>query len=295
MLSVVVGQKHALFLLLCSSNIFDSFFGIITNLVPLLLFLNIGIPVDLLPLTFTGVVKTTYHSQCVKFRKKLEQAQVQHAKEKQQLRESMSTSLHSTVSNSSTCTGTSTMSVSSFSSTTALEGYINTATNTPSKELLDVFSPSIIERFVECPSSFDVIFRKGKSYGHHLGNSVFFKNLMESTFHEYRSYTTQHEKVQLTWRIVHEVVERRKGRFLDWDRSHNMWIHITDIQKMREKVAQSYKVYAKQQRRFSLASTTNNTTSISSQQQQQQQHNQHQQSIFLNNTNNNNNNSNSCI
>ena len=257
--------------------------------------MNIGIPVDLLPLTFTGVVKTTYHSQCVKFRKKLEQAQVQHAKEKQQLRESMSTSLHSTVSNSSTCTGTSTMSVSSFSSTTALEGYINnTATNTtPSKELLDVFSPSIIERFVECPSSFDVIFRKGKSYGHHLGNSVFFKNLMESTFHEYRSYTTQHEKVQLTWRIVHEVVERRKGRFLDWDRSHNMWIHITDIQKMREKVAQSYKVYAKQQRRFSLASTTNNTTSSSS--QQQQQHNQHQQSIFLNNTNNNNNNSNSCI
>merc|ERR1711865_2496 len=94
-----------------------------------------GIPVDLLPLTFTGVVKTTYHSQCVKFRKKLEQAQVQHAKEKQQLRESsMSTSLHSTVSNS----------------------------------------------------------------------------------------------------------------------SHNMWIQITDIQRMREKVAQSYKVYAKQQRRFSL-------------------------------------------
>ena len=106
--------------------------------------MNIGIPVDLLPLTFTGVVKTTYHSQCVKFRKKLEQAQVQHAKEKQQLRESMSTSLHSTVSNSSTCTGTSTMSVSSFSSTT--EGYINNVAtnNTPSKEFLHVFSPSII-------------------------------------------------------------------------------------------------------------------------------------------------------
>jgi len=245
----------------------------------------------------------------VKFRKKIEQAQVQHAKEKQQHNESMSTSLNSTESSSSTCSGTSAMSVSSLSSTT--EGYITTATNTatnihtttPSKEFSHVFSLSMIERFVECPRSFDVIFRKGKSYGHHLGNSVFFKNLMESTFCEYRSYTTQHEKVQLTWRVVHEVVERRKGRFLDWDRSHNMWIHIIDRQKMREKVAQSYKVYAKQQRRFSLATkttssstSTNNTTSSSSQQQQQQQqHHQDQQSLFLNNTNNNNNISNSCI
>jgi hypothetical protein len=203
----------------------------------------------------------------------------------------MSPSLNSTASNSSTSTGTNAMNVSSLSSTTAA---------TPSKKFSHVFSLSMIERFVECPRSYDVIFRKGKSYGYHLGNSVFFKNLMESTFSEYRSYTAQHEKVQLTWRVVHEVVERRKGRFLDWDRSQNMWIHITDKQKMREKVAQSYKVYAKQQRRFLLATTTmssstsTNTTTSSSNQQQQHQH-QHQQSLFLNNTNNNNKISNSCI
>jgi hypothetical protein len=276
-------EKHALFV--CCAHYFFYYFFDIPNLLPILLFLLIGIPVDLIPLTFTGVVKTTNHSQWVKFRKKIEQA-----KEKQQHHAIMPSSLNSSASSSSTCSGTSAMSVSSLSSTTP-----------PSKEFSQVFSLSMTERFVECPGSYDVIFRKGKSYGYHLGNSVFFKNLMESTFREYRSYTTQHEKVQLTWRIVHEVVERRKGRFLDWDRSQNMWIHITDKQKMREKVAQSYKVYAKQQRRFLLAATTtmssastNNTTSTSTststnsqQQQQQQQHHQQQQFLFLNNINNN--------
>jgi hypothetical protein len=281
-------EKHALFVC-CAHYFFYSFFDI-PNLLPILLFLLIGIPVDLIPLTFTGVVKTTNHSQWVKFRKKIEHAKVQHAKEKQQHHTIMPSSLSSSAFSSSTCSSTSAMNVSSLSSTT-----------TPSKEFSQVCSLSMIERFVECPGSYDVIFRKGKSYGYHLGNSVFFKNLMESTFREYRSYTTQHEKVQLTWRIVHEVVERRKGRFLDWDRSQNMWIHITDKQKMREKVAQSYKVYAKQQRRFLLAATTpmssastnttisisTSTSTISQQQQQHQQHHQQKQFLFLNNINKN--------
>lgn len=92
---------------------------------------------------------------------------------------------------------------------------------------------------VECPRSYDVIIGKAK-YNHNPGN-VFYRSLIEAT-HDEHITSAKREKVELTWRIVRQI-EERKGRFLERNNSVKAFVHIKDRNVMRQKVAQSFKEY----------------------------------------------------
>ncbi len=92
---------------------------------------------------------------------------------------------------------------------------------------------------VECPRSYDVIIGKAK-YKNNPGN-VFYRSLIEAT-HDEHIASAKREKVELTWRIVRQM-EERKGRFLEMNKSVKAFVHIKDRNVMRQKVAQSYKEY----------------------------------------------------
>ena len=152
-----------------------------------------GIPVDLLPITHAGTVKTSNHSQFVKFHQESERLQ-----------------------------------------------YWNVLLNGN-----DNGNTSCAADRVECPRSFDVIFKKGKSHRNHFGNTISMRNLMEANCHQYQAMKTQQEKVHCTWGIVFEI-QRRNIRFLQWDKSKGgAWIHISDLLTMRKKVSQSFRVHMK--------------------------------------------------
>eukprot|EP00531_Pseudo-nitzschia_arenysensis_P020497 CAMPEP_0116138764 /NCGR_PEP_ID=MMETSP0329-20121206/12951_1 /TAXON_ID=697910 /ORGANISM="Pseudo-nitzschia arenysensis, Strain B593" /LENGTH=318 /DNA_ID=CAMNT_0003633759 /DNA_START=244 /DNA_END=1197 /DNA_ORIENTATION=- len=92
---------------------------------------------------------------------------------------------------------------------------------------------------VECPRSYDVIIGKAK-YKNNPGN-VFYRSLIEAT-HDEHIASSKREKVELTWRIVRQM-EERKGRFLEMNKSVKAFVDIKDRNVMRQKVAQSYKEY----------------------------------------------------
>mmetsp|Transcript_27321 Transcript_27321/g.48345 ORF Transcript_27321/g.48345 Transcript_27321/m.48345 type:complete len:524 (+) Transcript_27321:363-1934(+) len=95
---------------------------------------------------------------------------------------------------------------------------------------------------IECPFMNDVVFRFGKSYLSHPGNTAF-RGLIEANFDEHNDASTTDAKVAVTWRIVQEV-ERRGGRFLVWHK-RGWWEQITDRAQIRSKVAVSLKEHKK--------------------------------------------------
>ena len=105
------------------------------------------------------------------------------------------------------------------------------------------------ELLVECPRSDDVIFRKGKQYGNHVGNSVLLSTLLDHTDLKYKRAKSSSEKTELMWRIVHEI-ESRGGRFLEWDGSiYNgcgAWVQLINDYKKCDKISKTYKIYLKQ-------------------------------------------------
>lgn len=197
----------------------------------------------MLPLTHNLAVKTKNHSQWVQFRRNLECQQKQHPFQKQQQKQQQSLVL--------LCLQRNGYNMKSNN----IENMVQQVQTQQKKQeqkqnaLASSSSLVLVQRSVECPRSYDVIFRTGKHYGNHIGNSVFLHKLMELTYKEHRDSSTQSEKVDLTWRIVREI-ERKNGRFLEWDRTQNVWIHIIDPKKKREKIAQSLKVYTKQQQKL---------------------------------------------
>lgn len=98
------------------------------------------------------------------------------------------------------------------------------------------------EEILDCPGSYDVIFRKGQTYKNNPGN-MYFRELIELT-HDQHLKGSNKEKFQITWFIVTKI-EDRNGRFLDWSTSRNMWVVNKDREKVRIKVAACYKQYAK--------------------------------------------------
>ena len=96
------------------------------------------------------------------------------------------------------------------------------------------------EVIVECPRSYDVVFRKGQFYKSNPGN-MYFRELIESNNDEH-SKGMNTEKYRITWRTMKEI-EDRNGRFLEWSKPREMWILCTDRDKIRGKVATCYKKY----------------------------------------------------
>jgi hypothetical protein len=168
-----------------------------------------GIPKDLLPLTYSSGVNTLYHSRGIRLRKTLEL--------QQPYNRGPSSSLPSSSSDGS-------------------ESYYNS----DDTSINDQVGGAAL--FVECPRRNDVMFRKGNSsLNNHFGN-VLFRYLIESTHKEHCNAENSKQKVDLTWRIVHEI-ENQQGRFLGWDKSLKTWFQHRDRAHIRGKVALSYKQY----------------------------------------------------
>ena len=159
--------------------------------------LGYGIPIELLPLTETGNVKTKNFHQWLKVRKAIE------------------------------------------SSSSPLGNDTNGT--------------------IECPCLNDVVFRFGTSYLSHPGN-VMFLGIIESKSFEH-TVASQEEKKAITWWVIQQVVEKRKGRFLSWDSKLGSWSLLTDPNQVRNKVAvcfreQKKRHKARQNRQMSESSTS---------------------------------------
>ena len=93
---------------------------------------------------------------------------------------------------------------------------------------------------IECPSFHDVIFRSGKSYMSHPGNMMF-RELIEQHIEEHNN-ATQDRKKNLTWQVMGEV-EKKRGRFLEFDRNRGTWIELIDRAVIRHKIATYFKEF----------------------------------------------------
>ena len=177
--------------------------------------LGYGIPVDMLPLTHTGTIKFKYHSQWISFRPVVEAQQRRsllgrkndlEQKQKLKLQQKLPYSLRSsTIDNS------------------------NNIHNNNARNIL-----------VECPGSYDVIFRKGATCLNNPGNVVF-NNLIEETYFQHIGAETRNQqKIKLIWDVI-ETIELNRGRLLEWDKHLNGWALIKDRSIVRNKVAYVFK------------------------------------------------------
>lgn len=165
-----------------------------------------GIRPDQLPVTETGNIKLRNLQQWMKFRKLIEMRRMD--------------SIPAAATTASNANGSS-----------------NTI------DIDDTTSIVVSDSAIECPGLDDVIFRFGKGNLCHPGNMMF-RGLIEDKLDEHTNATNNAEKMEITWWIVKEVTERRKGRFLTWD-SQGWWVEIRDPSQIRSKVAASFKEHKK--------------------------------------------------
>lgn len=98
---------------------------------------------------------------------------------------------------------------------------------------------------VECPSSEDVVFKKGVGSRNNPGN-LYFRALVESAADNHQR-AEKEEKYDIALRIV-EKIEKINGRFLEWSKPRKIWIVNKDRSKIRTKVASSIKQFNRQKR-----------------------------------------------
>merc|ERR1719464_710700 len=144
-----------------------------------------GIPVDLIPVTGTGNIKTQYLRQFINTRKMIET---------EALTKSNNNDGISNNSNNNNNKGTTQRSSSS-------NGIVVAAAS----------APAVV---VECPGSNDVVFKPGKRLMCHPGN-VLFQNLILSKTNQYTTSMVSKQDIY-KW-LSEEIVQKRGGRFLKWN------------------------------------------------------------------------------
>jgi len=169
-----------------------------------------GLPIELIPLTDTGNVKTTYLKQWMKLRRILEVMKMTEEKNKQEL-EGGGDDGNTVNDDTSVITNTSIVS-------------------TP---------PHPLESIIECPGSYDVVFRSGTSMACHPGN-VRFRCLIEMK-HEHPHIVSQTTQAELAEQLIEEI-EMMSGRFLKWD-NRGYWTELKDRLQIHTKVALSIRDY----------------------------------------------------
>mmetsp|Transcript_19344 Transcript_19344/g.44986 ORF Transcript_19344/g.44986 Transcript_19344/m.44986 type:complete len:523 (+) Transcript_19344:224-1792(+) len=97
-----------------------------------------------------------------------------------------------------------------------------------------------IEEIVDCPRSYDVVFRKGTTFRNNPGNT-FYRGLIENYSLEH-SKGGKKEKYDITLRIMSDI-EKRNGRFLEWSVQKVMWKTMTDRDRVRKKIAAAFKQF----------------------------------------------------
>lgn len=150
-----------------------------------------GIPIELIPSTDTGNVKSVNFKQWIKLRVHLDR----------QMQERMTA-----IASSSDSDG--------GGGNSGCESTDSTATTTP------------MYNIVECPGSNDVIFRRGKSMTYHPGN-VIFQNLIESKMQEHTidPNTSQQRRIAIEMELMQEVRDAG-GRFLKWEIDKSWWTNM---------------------------------------------------------------------
>lgn len=113
---------------------------------------------------------------------------------------------------------------------------------------------------IECPALNDVLYERSKPCMFHPGNSRF-KGLIEAKKEEH-GMLTQSGKRDFAWSIVEEV-EKRRGRFLTWDRKNGFWIQLRDRSEIRLKVATSLRDFNKHSRAVAKVQTIASVCKVS--------------------------------
>jgi len=186
--------------------------------------LGYGIPVDMLPLTHTGTIKFKYHSQWISFRPAVEAKQRSSLfRWKNDLEQNQKPRLQQDEL------------PYSLQSWTAGNRNINRDINSNSNSNI-IDNKNARNLLVECPGSYDVIFRKGKTCSNNPGN-IFFNNLIEETYFKHINEETRNQqKIKLIWNVI-ETIELNRGRLLEWDEHLNGWALIKDRSVVRNKIA----------------------------------------------------------
>jgi hypothetical protein len=241
-----------------------------------LLYFLAGIPIELIPSTDSGNIKSVNFKRWIKLRTHLEQEE----------------QTHMINNNKST--------PASDNNVGKCDSEVVSHTLTPQSGLHNYLANTKGNIIVECPSSNDVIFRMGESMNFHLGN-IHFQSLIESRIHEHSIdvNTTQLRKAEIGIEIMNEVLKPEEknngcgggggesGRFLTWDRKKKWWLVIHSEDKIRLKIYHAFLGFKKnmlkeQQQQQEVQTTTN---SIFEQQQDGQKKKRY---------NNNNKNNSSC-
>jgi hypothetical protein len=180
------------------------------------LFTFAGIPIELLPSTDTGNIKSVNLRHWMKLRTHLEC-------EKQK-------SYSSDSDNSNSGGGYDSGGVSTTSSA------ITTTTTT-------------IHDIVECPLSNDVIFRRGKTMNVHPGN-VKFQNLIESRIYEHSIdlNTPPLRRTEIEIELMNEVQipeQGVSGRFLTWNIEKKWWLVIRSDDEKQKKIHYAFRDFQK--------------------------------------------------
>ena len=109
---------------------------------------------------------------------------------------------------------------------------------------------------VECPSSNDVVFRRGKTMNTHSGNARF-QNLLESHVYEHSIdlNTCLNRRKEIEIQLIQEVRKPEKkngcgggyssGRFLTWDVKNQWWVVIISDDEIETKIHYAFRDFQK--------------------------------------------------
>ncbi len=134
-------------------------------------------------------------------------------------------------------------------------------------------APHQLLEIVECPSSNDVVFRKGRPlYKRNPGNMQY-RELIAAASYQH-SEAGRSGKYTITWKIVQQI-EDKGGRFLEWTPldhgSGGMWVAMTDRKAIREKVASALKQFNRDHYRSNKTRQENKTKPQTAARQQKQE------------------------
>jgi hypothetical protein len=188
--------------------------------------LSVGIPIELIPNTDTGNIKSVNLNQWIKLRKHLEREE-----QIQMINNNKSATLCS-----SDCDNGYDYEVASTSS----------SSQSSQSHLLYVANANNI---VECPLSTDVVFRRGKTMKFHVGN-VNFQNLIESRMYEHTIDVNASplRRTEIEIELMNEVRKKLEktngcdsGRFLTWNREESWWSVMQSDDEIQKKIHYAFR------------------------------------------------------
>ena len=221
-----------------------------------------GVPVDLIPVTGTGNIKTAHLRQWMNIRKIVE-TEACTSNRFNNGNDKSNDNDNSDGNNNSGSSGSSTAS----SSSTSLSSLV-----------------------VECPGSTDVIFKPGKRLMCHPGN-ILFQDLIISKTNEYTSMISKRNLYK--W-LAEEIINKRHGRFLKWN-DNGYWTILSDESQIIVKISTSCKAVLNKMKKSINANNNRMTIESSTYAFERQDaliNYKRKRSLVDDDTNNNNNNNN---